>query len=299
MPAYQVTRAQVASALGDWVAAREAYAVAAGTDDLPASWLGLAQAQLQVGEPRAAVAASLDRALRIGDQQPGVLYAAADLYDRLGLTAEADEAYAGAIVLMPSLAGDPWWTSDPAMAPRFPGLLEQAIQRSAGSGWIVALMAGDVDRARAAADAAGASDRTRLIIEAWAGDVEAGMSLVAQAGSEPGDAILQSWASLVSERAGDARTADRLRRLATFNWEGGDLPGYRFARQPDADADGVPAGTRGAYYGEWLYRRTMPIRQLPPGLPQLEYVGFDLPAGAPGREVGHTTGEPAGAPAAG
>jgi hypothetical protein len=126
----------------------------------------------------------------------------------------------------------------------------------------------------------GPHEREALVVEAWAGDEDAWREIERQVAADPRDSWLHSWASLIQMRRGGAEAADRLRRLATFNWEGGKLPGYEFRRGADDAAGDVPAGTRGAHYGEWLYRRTMPIRQLPPGLPQLVYEGF--PRGGPG-----------------
>jgi tetratricopeptide (TPR) repeat protein len=278
MIAYQVTRGQVASQMDDWATALDAYRRAAETDDLPASWLGVAQAQLGLGGPTADVAESLARALRIGTQQEGILYAAASIYDRLGLVDEADGAYAAALAGMPSLAADPFWMSDPDLVARFVGIRDQAIERAGTSGWSVALMAGDVDRARhlAASLPPGGHERESLVVEAWAGGEEAMGELRRQVAADPRDSWLHSWASLIQLRRGAPQEADRLRRLATFNWEGGELPGFEFRRGEDDEPGEVPAGTRGAYYGEWLYRRSMPIRQLPPGLPQLVYQDFGL-----------------------
>ena len=56
---YAVTRAMAASVLGDWQTAQESYQKAALVDDLPANWLGLAQAQAALGMPATDVAASI------------------------------------------------------------------------------------------------------------------------------------------------------------------------------------------------------------------------------------------------
>ena len=96
----------------------------------------------------------------------------------------------------------------------------------------------------------------------------------------PATPTLHGWAALIAARQGDDEAADRFRRLAVFNWEGAELPGFGFAIGSEAGLDGlegVPAGTRSAFYGEWLYRRTMPIDLMPPGLPRPVYVGLELP----------------------
>ena len=111
-PAYAITLGLVASAQGDWETAAEAYRFAADADDMSQSWLGLAQAQEALGEADGEVIESIERALRIGDQQPSVVFAAGALYDRLGLPDRADELYADALATYPSLAADPYWQRD-------------------------------------------------------------------------------------------------------------------------------------------------------------------------------------------
>ena len=64
-----------------------------------------------------------------------------------------------------------------------------------------------------------------------------------------------------------------------FNWEGAELPGYRFGIAPGTGLDGlegIPAGTQFAFYGEWLYRRTCRYDLTPPGLPRPIYVDLEL-----------------------
>ena len=147
MNAYQTARGLVASALADWSTAERAYARASAVDDLPQSWLGLAQARLELGAPPAEVVGAIERAMRVGHQQAAVAYAAGALYDRLGMADAADDAYAAALVALPALAADPTWRTG-ALAPRFEGILAAAAERLGPAGWEVALHAGDLDRAR-------------------------------------------------------------------------------------------------------------------------------------------------------
>ena len=112
MPPYQVTRGLVASALGDWPAAADAFDRAATTDDLPQSWLGLAQARLELGAPAADVVEAIERAMRVGYQQAAVVYAAGSLYDRLGLTDEATMPMSHPLAALPGLAVDPCWRQE-------------------------------------------------------------------------------------------------------------------------------------------------------------------------------------------
>ncbi|HKZ92915.1 MAG TPA: O-antigen ligase family protein, partial [Candidatus Limnocylindrales bacterium] len=139
MNAYQMTRGLAAAGRRDWVTAADAYGRAASVDDMPQSWLGLAQAQVELGAPTETVARSLERALRSGSQQPAVVYAAGYLYDRIGMIDQADAAYAAALAAYPSLAVDETWADDPDLAPRWPGIMERAAASAPGRAWEIAL----------------------------------------------------------------------------------------------------------------------------------------------------------------
>ena len=63
-----------------------------------------------------------------------------------------------------------------------------------------------------------------------------------------------------------------------FNWEGAELPGHRFEIAPGTGLDGlegIPAGTKFAFYGGWLYRRYTAVDLTPPGLPRPIYTDLD------------------------
>jgi tetratricopeptide (TPR) repeat protein len=270
MAAYQVTRGLVASALHDWPVAADALGRAARTDDLPQSWLGLAQARIELGAPADEIASDIERALRIAKQQPAIGYAAGALYDRLGMTAEADEAYVEAIVAFPSLAGDPSWTEDPVLAPRFDAILAQAMEEAPESAWQMALMAGDPDRARALAEAGGVPTEATALIDAWTGDPAAVRDVYARADASPLDPTLLSWATRLADRYGDSERAERYQRLAIFIVnDGGALPGTEIRVDRDGWFRHVPAGTLTGYAGHYLYRRPLPPDLLAPGLPRL------------------------------
>jgi hypothetical protein len=146
---------------------------------------------------------------------------------------------------------------------------------------VIALHAGDLGRARTLAATNPDADRIDMILDAWAGDPEAKPVLLAAADASSRDATLHGWAALIAARDGDEEVADRFRRLAVFNWEGAELPGRTFGIAPGTGHDGlegIPAGTRSAFYGEWLYRRGMPIDLTPPGLPRPIYTDLELPA---------------------
>jgi hypothetical protein len=283
MPPYQVTRGLVASAHEDWGAAAEAFGRAARTDDLPQSWLGLAQAQLESGATADEVATSIARATRIGEQQPAVLYAAGALYDRLGRTHEADHAYAGAVAALPSLAGDPSWAADAALAARLPDILAQAAAAAPERAWEVGLMAGDAATARSRIGLAGIGpDVAELVIAAWEGDAPARARLFAEADDHPTDAQLLSWAARLADRAADDARAERYQRLAVYVvTERGEAPGTEIRVDRGDDLRLMAAGTITRYAGLYLYRRPLPPDLLAPGLPRLVHVER-----IPGRAVG-------------
>ncbi len=266
VPPYQVTRALVAAHLGDWRTAERLFAEAAAFDDLPQSWLGLALARTELGRPDEEVTPAIERALRLGANQPAIAYAAGELYDRLGLAAEADDAWVAALVAQPSLAGDPSWTVDDVRAARFRSILERAMERARGPAWELPLMAGDT--ARALHLAAG-DPLSSLIIRAWAGYGRALDVLQERTDADPMNGWLLTWAARASARAGDADAAAEYRRLARYVIVEPDVPGYdvRIGRRPSSIDPA--AGTLTENYGTYLYRRPTPPDIMPGDLPRL------------------------------
>jgi O-antigen ligase len=269
LPPYQVTRALVAAHEGDWETAERLFARAADTDDLPQSWLGLALAGIELDRPSPGTTAALERSLRLGTQQAAVTLAAGVLYDRLGMTDEADEAYATALASAPSLAGDPGWTEDPGLASRFPGLLTRAMITSPASAWELALMAGHAKRARTMAIT---SEQQLRIVDAWTGDAEALAQLQQAARDDPLNGPLLMWAARASAHAGDKDAAADFRRLARYVTVGADFPGYDVRLSPWPSNIDPAAGTLTASYGTYLYRRPTPSDLIPGRLPHFVYV---------------------------
>ena len=144
MTPFQVTLGLAASKAGHPAEAAAAFAKAAAADDLPAAWLGLVAARVELGDQIGAIEA-LERALRLGIIQPAIAIAAADLYSRLGETARADELVLAAIADDPRLAGDPGLPGSDREA-----LIDRAIANAGpGGGFLIAL---EADR-RASAEA--------------------------------------------------------------------------------------------------------------------------------------------------
>ena len=262
---YQLTAALALSAAGEWEEAEAAYRRVTELDDLPTAWLGLARAQAALGRPAGEVEASLQEALRLGEQQAALTFAAGRIYDLVGATDEANAAYARTLTQVSSLAADAAWRSELG-ADRFAAIVDAAIARAPAQGWDIALMAGDPGRARALAadqpDAAFKSD----VIEAWGGDADALASVYATTDSTPESPTRLSLAARAAAHRGDDEAADKYRRLArlgpyyapiTVNVAFGE-------RDPLAD---TPLGSSTYYYGTYTYRRAMPVDLLPPDLP--------------------------------
>jgi tetratricopeptide (TPR) repeat protein len=274
---YQVTLGLAAAGNGEWDEAEAAFRTAAALDDLPASWLGLAMAQAELGRPERDVAASLQEALRLGDQQPAITFGAAGIYDRLGLTAQADAAYAMTVAALPSLASDSDWVDDLGSGSRFTSIVTLAREIDPLSAWEVALMAGDVDQALSLASTRPDSGFLGAVIDAWSGDTAALDAVVAVVEQDPTNARALSWAARLSDRRGDVEAAQRYRRLVDLGARGASqgVEVQAGQRVPERDA---ALGTRTYYYGNYLYRRTTPVDLMVPGLPGLTIA--DGPSGA-------------------
>ena len=271
MPVYEVTRGLAAAAIEDWTAAEEAFAAAARIDDQPQTWLGLASARLELGRPAAEVQTAIERALRIGEQGPGLLLAAGFLYDRLGMIEEADAAYSQALVAEPSLAADPAWRGRLTTDARFNELLDAAIARS-DAPWELALMTSQFDFARELAAGTSDAEWAGIVIDAWAGTGSALSELQDAALADPASAELVTWAARSSAKVGDAAAAERFRRIAAFDNESREALGYeaRIVGVGDHAVAGIQP--TGHLYGSFLYRRPTPDDLLATGLPGLVLV---------------------------
>jgi O-antigen ligase len=265
---YQLTLGLAAAGSRDWATAEAAFRRAADIDDLPAAWLGLALSQLEQDAPNEEVAHDLERALRLGIQQPAVAFAAAQLYDRIGMTAEADDAFVASLTGAPELAGERAWPLDAVTSARLEGILEGAMAAAPGVAWELALLVGDSERARElVADPVGSSFQSQ-VIDAWAGDGDAVASIQALADENVYNPWILAWAARVSEHAGDRQAAERYRRLVDLGIRGADQGvevgiGERVAQRDAA------LGTRTYYYGNYMHRRTTPIDVIVPGIPGL------------------------------
>ena len=265
--AYQLTAALAAAATGDWETAETAFRRVTEIDGLPTAWLGLATAQVELGRPVSQVSASLAEAQRLGDQQAALMIATGELYDRIGLPEQADEAYARTLAMMPSLAADGTWR-DALGDERVASIVEDAISASTAVAWEIALMAGDVARSRVLAAIAPQDASVDRFIDAWSGDQIAVAEVQAAADAEPMNPERLAYAARVSDRAGDDEAAARYGRLMRLGPHYGPTTvnvGFGL-RDPSRDA---ATGMETYYYGTYTYRRAMPLDLLVPGLPGL------------------------------
>jgi tetratricopeptide (TPR) repeat protein len=268
---YVVTHGLAAMAVGDPATARGAFTRAAAADELPQTWLDLAAVELETGDAAAARQA-LDQALRLGEQQPLVAYAAGWLLDRLGDEADADAMYVSAVADIPSLAGDPSWASD-ALADRWPAILDKAMEANLAFAWEMALVSGDPSRAASLAVTSADPELAGMVIRAWEGDGQAVDEIDALARQHPLNLSTITWAGRLHSRLGDEEVANDYRRWAEYI-NGGASAGAHEVRVGTAEAarqNDARAGNLATFYGHYAYRRPTPWDLLVPGLPRLVY----------------------------
>jgi O-antigen ligase len=273
IPAYRFTLGLAAANTGDLALAETSFEQSATADDLPEAWLDLAAVRLELGDQPGARDA-LAKSLRLGVQQPAIDVAAAALDLRMGDSPAASDAIEDAVILAPSLAGDPFWTSDPGFSPLWPSILQRSISTAGPSGaWEIALVSGDENRARQLAGQLGPDDRqlAGLVIDAWNGGSTEIAALEARARARPLDVATIVWCARVTARAGDPSASLRYRDWATGidGFSGETAAEIRVVWQRGS-SDAV-AGSSTYFYGDATYRRPTPVDHFVPGLPLLTY----------------------------
>lgn len=269
---YLLTMGLAAANLGDHQRAAAAFRSVAESDDLPEAWLDLAAEETLLGkDPAAGVA--LDRAARLGLQRPALAMAIGDLSLRLNDEGLALEAFARAVMLVPSLAGDPWWHQDPARASLFRSVVDRAIaDAGAASGWEIALMAGDPARAKGLLAAADLVDGVLVpddVVDAWTGSDTAYRRILAACDLNPLDPQALGWAARLSARRGDISSADRYLRWA-FVVSSAAVEAGTELRVSDHPMLGRTArGDVAEFWGAYTYRRFTPWNVLAPAVVQL------------------------------
>lgn len=272
MPPYQFTLGIAAAGAGQLTQSRDAFSREATTDEFPEAWLDLAAVQLELGDS-AAARTDLDRAMRLGAQQPQVAVPAAALYLRLGDASAAARAIADAEVVIPWLAADPYWSSVSALRAAADRAVPIAVtEADPAVRYQVALAAGRTTEAIALAaqlpppDAATAC----LVIRAWTGDRGALDALAADAVAHP-LAAYAPLAAFLAERQGDMATANRMADIAA---QGGSRSGparLDIVIGPSCGACEQMPGPNAPYYGLFQYRRPVPQDLLVLDLPRLAY----------------------------
>lgn len=270
IPAYRLARGLAEARVGD---SREALATlerVAVEEDLPVAWIDVAALRLLHGD-RTGTIEAIERALRLGQQQPAIMFSAGALQEPLGDPAAADIAWSATLRSLPSLAGDPWW-ADPARAVRWTGIRDAALvglpAETAADLW---LSSGDEERATASAvliDDPAARERTLLAIAAWDGDATDRAALDTYARDHPFDLVAVAWAGRVAARAGD-RAALYGYRLWAETVVGTASTTVGEIRVAPPGSDVAPAGLTGTFWGQYTYRRPTPEDQLVPSLPHL------------------------------
>jgi tetratricopeptide (TPR) repeat protein len=271
LPPYHLTEGLTAARAGDHGRAADAFREVVAADELPEAWLDLAAEQAALGNGVAARDA-IRSALRLGYQRPAVAMAAGDLSLRLGDDALAREAFVDAIVSVPSVAGDPWWSSDPARAALFPAIRVAAIARvGPARGWEIALVSGDYVGARSLVERlepSSAADDSR-IIDAWSGDAAAFQAVLGECVARPLDLTALAWCARLEGHVGNDREANRYRAWANTILGNAYVGGAELRVNTAVQVGRSDAGNAALFYGYYTYRRPTPWDLLVPDLVHL------------------------------
>jgi tetratricopeptide (TPR) repeat protein len=269
-PPYLMTEGLTAAWAGDHARAADAFRRVVASDDLPEAWLDLAAEEAALGNLSAAESA-LGEALRLGSQRPAVSVPAGDLALRIGNRELAMQAFTRALLAVPSLAGDPWWASDPLRAAIFPEVREAAIERAGPGGWEIALASGDFIGARSLAeqlDQASAANAAQ-VIDAWTGDAAAFQAVLDQCAARPLDITALWWCARLEGHAGDDGEANRYRAWANTIVGGAYVAGAELRVRQTVQIGRSEAGNPALFYGYYTYRRPTPWDLLVPSLVHL------------------------------
>lgn len=263
---YLFTAGLTAAHRGDHEAAAEFFQGVVGRDDLPEAWLNLAAEQAELGNEGDAIR-SIQSALRIGRQRPAVSVPAADLAFRVGDRDLAIDAFSAAVVTTPSILGDPWWSVDLERAALRSDVVA-AVMLATGPDvqWEVALMTGDVARARSIASNAGLDRSTIDFVDAWAGSEEAAARLTDRCRAEPLRIQLLLWCARMEGRRGNVDAANDYRYLANAQIGGAYRYGAELRVRADAAVGRSLEGNPAIFWGTYTYRRSTPWDVLVPSL---------------------------------
>ena len=270
---YHFTHGLAAAQTGHPQEAADAFRRAAEMDGLPESWLGLADAQVQLLDP-AGARDSLIRAMRLGIQQPGVTLAAGDLYLKLGDVEQAKALVAAVIAAVPSLAGDAQLAAHLAPAVDARAIVDEVIARSSPDAAVeLAVLGNRLNEARTLADGL-APERKEMfvdIIAALTGDPAGLRQFLARAPERPFDIELLTWSSRLSDHLGHPDDAERYRTWANIDNGLAGIPGLTVHVTLGPQGASRNGGITSSFYGHYTYRRPTPWDQLPVDVLRLTY----------------------------
>jgi O-antigen ligase len=268
LPPYLFTQGLAAAHEGNLEEARDALRKAAEIDDFPTTWLDIAKVELDLGNEDGARDA-LERAMRLGFQNPQVAFAAMTIYEALGDQDAAASAGADALVVAPSLAGEPLWSSTPSLDAIRTAAMRRAIERGPAGAYRLALEADMPNEAWKLVAQLPESSRAvpELIVAAWTGDETAFDRLHDMAIANPLDTGIVSVCNRLAARSEET------------DWQGpsewtcdrtsADIePVVRVGGPPEARV-ALP-GPDASWHYVYVHRRLTPNDELVPGLPHLE-----------------------------
>jgi O-antigen ligase len=261
---YAFTAGLTSDRAGDHAAAADYFQHVADRDDLPEAWMNLAAEQVALGKNEAAHV-SIDHALRLGYQRDDVAVAAADLALRLGDRTLAIAQFGLVVARSPTLAGDPWWRSDPARAAIYPDVIAAAMPIST-VGWQIALMSGDSARARTMTGAPTTFES--LVVSAWADRTAAG-PLQAVCQTNTLDISQLTWCARVEAHLGDDAGAERYRERVSLINLGAAFDAGLVRVSPSGMVLNQLVGDPADLWATYTYRRPAPWDILVPSLVHL------------------------------
>jgi Flp pilus assembly protein TadD len=271
MPPYLFTQGLAAAHEGNLEEARDALQAAADIDDFPAAWLDVAELELQLGNDDAARSA-VDRAMRIGFQNPQVAYGAMAIYEALGARDAAVSAAADALVAAPGLASDPSWSSTPDLQAVFEAALPVALDRAEPAiGYRIAMEAGRQDEAARIAASLPGQDRAvaEAAVAAWFGDQAAFDELHEIAEANPLHNTYVATCRRIATRSHDPGWPN--------GWTGDcsgtgpfEYPAVRVGTPIEGRAT-LP-GPDATWHYQYVYRRLAPYDEFAPWVPHLRSV---------------------------
>lgn len=242
-------------------------------DDFPVAWLDVARLELDLGNGEAGRTA-LDKAMRLGYQQPQVAFGASQMYIELGDRPAAVSALADALLVAPTMASDPWWAQT-GQRPLLEDALSAALPEATPDvGYRLALEGSRPDVAAAIVASMPPDVRTipDLVSRAWAGDAAAFDALHARSVDDPLDVATVLACLRVADRSrndgvpGGDWTCDRAGTPGLVHPVYVRVVPARLVLTPlPGPADSTP-------YFLNFYRREGPFYRLVPGISELSVI---------------------------